>query len=67
MGADAVDAQDPDRDPVAAGAPGLRLDAAPVWIVAGDCDAARLVVVAHGRLLVWEVVVFGNRLSDSGR
>ena len=41
--------------------------AAPVWIVAGDCDAARLVVVAHGRLLVLEVVVFGNRVSDSGR
>ena len=67
VGADAVGAQDPDRDPVAAGATRLRLDAAPVWIVAGDCDAARLVVVAHGRLLVLEVVVFGNRVSDSGR
>lgn len=40
VGAAAVGAQDPDRNPVAAGARGLRLDAAPVWIVAADCDAA---------------------------
>ena len=66
MSADAVGAQDPDRDPVAAGARGLRLDAAPVWIVAAACDAAGLVVVAHGRLRC-RLSVFGNRVSDSGR
>ncbi len=39
VGADAVCAQDPDRDPVAAGAPGLRLDVAPVWIGAAPAGA----------------------------